>query len=495
MKQFFTLFLVLCTISLFANVKSEISWTASIIEDETAVITDGELVEALNFSSGLESADFNTTINGVTFTGAVSGEETNAFANPTFDYFSTTSLNVVPPAVDNYDIAVGLESYDVLMSKFLWDSDPDVITLSNLEVGGNYKVQLFVGDTRASQSGAYMLIDDTFGDSETTLFVEEIGLSILGEFTADATTVEFTISKVFGGNNQGISLNGYQLRKMASTESSGIKWSSSVIMDETAVLTEGKLVEALNFTSGLEASDFTSTVNGVTFEGAVSGEETNAFATPTFDYFSTTSLNVVPPAVDNYDAAVGLDVYDVLMSKFLWDNDVDVITLSNLVVGDEYAVQLLIADTRASQSGSYMVIDGDFGDEATTSFVEEIGLSIVGEFTADESTVEFSISKVKDGIEGGISLNAYQLRNLSESDENGILNFNQLNGTMKAYFVSEHLLKIESAAKSCSVYNMSGKLIENVDLENNSSINTSNYNPGLYLLKSSNYKAAKFIVE
>lgn len=191
-----------------------ITWTAQEIESESDIITDGTLIEAINFGGGDNPASYNTEVNGVSFTGKVNNLTTNTWLNPTTDHFASNSTRVVPSSVDIYDTNIGLSAFDVLLSNFIWDNDngPTTITISGLTIGDEYQIQLLAADTRESQANAYVKLDDAFGDLSTTPFTVSNGLSIVGEFTAIAESFSFTYSKVDPAGVKGINLNAYQLR-------------------------------------------------------------------------------------------------------------------------------------------------------------------------------------------------------------------------------------------------------------------------------------------
>jgi len=196
-----------------------ITWSATQLSEEADVITDGALLEAINFAGGTDAAVYNTTLNTVAFRGVVNNRTDNVWENPATAYFSANSVQVVPETVDIYDASIGLPEFDVLLSEFLWtNGTPTTVTLSNLKIGTTYKMQLFAADTRSSQGGSYIVLADSFGDANTTPYTESNGLSIVGEFTAVAESFSFDFSKVTSaGAVQGINLNAYQLRRTATT--------------------------------------------------------------------------------------------------------------------------------------------------------------------------------------------------------------------------------------------------------------------------------------
>ncbi|MEM9984499.1 MAG: Ig-like domain-containing protein [Bacteroidota bacterium] len=200
----------------------DVNWSAKQLSGVTDIITDGTLLEAINFGGGTGPSVYDETVNTVPFVGKVNDREDNVWQNPATDYFSANSVQVVPAAVDVYDPAIGLPEFDGLLSKFLWTNGaPTEVTFSNLTVGNKYKIQFLAGDTRASQAGAYIVLDESFGSADTTPFVGSAGLSIVGEFTAVAESFSFLFSKVNNGSVEGINLNAYQLREVSTTSVGG----------------------------------------------------------------------------------------------------------------------------------------------------------------------------------------------------------------------------------------------------------------------------------
>lgn len=214
------------------------------------VSTNGALLEALNFSGGSVADDYDVTINGVTFEGLVNGLDGDTRADsffpdgvfPTATYFSSDTTRVTASGDDNYLIEEGgLEAFDELLSRRLF-AGGNTATLSNLTIGRQYEVQLFIGGT-AGPSGVvdnrHIVIDDgtenAFGSIDTTNFGSEMGEDIdveggeaqpnpqgfvlTGLFTADAETQVFTISNYRVGSVPGAAfyLPAYQLRDVTTT--------------------------------------------------------------------------------------------------------------------------------------------------------------------------------------------------------------------------------------------------------------------------------------
>lgn len=291
---------------------------------------------------------------------------------------------------------------------------------------------------------------------------------------------------------------------------SGITWSSTALTAETDVITEGTLVEAATFASGLEASasDWTTTVNGVDFEAAMSGLEgdwsaSNTWENPSTDHLSTTSNRIVPTNVDQYrtDAAdasshfVGLAAFDKLLSRFLWStNALDTITLSGLEVGGSYKLQLFMGDTRENEADSYILInpnaaltDAEYGGADVTKYGNSNGLSMVGEFTATETSIKFALAKVKDGT-GGFNLNAFQLRKITAASLRSAVD----NGFSIYPNPTNSVLTISETVGHATIYSLNGTLVKTV--MNTNTVDVSELNAGMYILRSNN-KFVKFVKE
>ena len=205
-----------------------------------------------------------------------------------------------------------------------------------------------------------------------------------------------------------------------------ITWESvDLTSSVTEVSTSGTLLEALNFNGGTTASDYDTTINGVTFSGLVSGGGAGdaVWDNPSATYFSANSGHVVPTNLDKYTS--GLSVYDALLSGFIYDSTDtgDTVTLSSLTDGQEYLVQLFMANTDSGKVGVSMVVDKDESNEFTSPTYDSNsanGFVINGTFTADATTQTFSMNnKGTDGIQ----LNGYQLRAIPEPGTLGMLGF------------------------------------------------------------------------
>ena len=215
-----TFLAALSLLAVLSNVwAADIGWTATSLSGAGNVSTNGTGLEALNFSGGTNSVDYDTTINGVLFSGLVNGlNGNNNFANPSAIYFSSDSEKVTPTQNNNYDVPPGLAEYDDLLSRWLFGgvsgASGNNITLTGLDPGSAYEVQLFI----AGSDTSYIVVDDgtagAFGGSGTTT-IGDTGMVLTGIFTADVSSQSFSLTKYNSDGtlpNNPMHLNGYQLR-------------------------------------------------------------------------------------------------------------------------------------------------------------------------------------------------------------------------------------------------------------------------------------------
>ena len=196
----------------------------------TEVSTSGTLVQALNFGRGPNSSAFDTTINGVDFTGLVNGNTSNLWADPSSGNFSANTQNVG----GSYS---GLATYSTLLSTWLFSTDAarNTVTLSGLTSGQEYLVQLFMADSRTNQpqfATRFPVIDDGEANEFTGPVYGTnggVGFVINGTFTADGATQTFTINNYNPGDNPGdpatqlgFQLNAYQIRAVPEPATIGL---------------------------------------------------------------------------------------------------------------------------------------------------------------------------------------------------------------------------------------------------------------------------------
>ncbi len=177
---------------------AEITWIAEDLLQDTVnaseVLQVGGLVEAYNTGGGPE-----TTINGVTF--AVDADGIG------FDTGSAGSL----AGADMGIFTDLLDSHD-----YTGDGSGAVFTLSGLDAGVGYLLQVFIADNRGCCNGRVLFFGDNDGDGSndyTSEYATGDVYNIVGEFVADAETQDVQID-IVGIEGWG-HLNGYQLRAIS----------------------------------------------------------------------------------------------------------------------------------------------------------------------------------------------------------------------------------------------------------------------------------------
>lgn len=223
-----------------ASQGADIVWSiTSPLSSASDVSTNGQLLEALNFHGGANALDRAVTINGVAFEGFVSGQNGSTdFRLPKATYFSSDTTRVTASDDDDYLAPPGVSIFDPLLSGRLFGPDGNTATLSNLQVGRSYEVQLFFGGTEISNN-RHIVIDDgapgAFGSQQTTNFGDDTGsavgpfeappnpagFALTGQFTADQDTQSFTITNYIDLTppNSRFYLPAYQLRLLPTIQS------------------------------------------------------------------------------------------------------------------------------------------------------------------------------------------------------------------------------------------------------------------------------------
>ena len=178
---------------------SVISWSAPVpIADGNDVITDGDLVEAINMcGTGITDSP---TVNGVTFTpdGTKLPNDTNL-----------TTFCTSVPAPSSYDDLLSTSDYGISLASTVTvgiDNDGNGI----LEVGETYMIQMWYVDDRANQEARTMQFSGTSGLDLLSGLVND--MYVVGTFTADDDSQEIW---VVGGGTTQPHVNAYQIRKIA----------------------------------------------------------------------------------------------------------------------------------------------------------------------------------------------------------------------------------------------------------------------------------------
>ncbi len=181
---------------------SVINWgNATDSRQVSDILNIGQLVEAIN----LDPDDGSVSVNGVIFTNSADvlpDSAANGFLNGT----STGYLNL-NELLDSADVGTGPWGSGVT-------SLPITLANSLLDIGSEYRIQVFFTDVRPGHINRTMEFGDGAGGSTVTLgpgSSPSFGQFAVGSFVADATSQAITI-RHFNANLP--HLNAYQIRTL-----------------------------------------------------------------------------------------------------------------------------------------------------------------------------------------------------------------------------------------------------------------------------------------
>ncbi|RMD72622.1 MAG: hypothetical protein D6822_00990 [Cyanobacteria bacterium J149] len=168
---------------------ASITWKTggNFISNPSAIDTSGTIIEAINFGSNDQTVNAGG-IN-VTFQNSVGAGKTQ-FGNPplagTFVTLSSLSGSSAP--------------WDKVISQFVYDTDNTQLInnfLTGLTIGQQYQIELFAYDDRNTLGNNRNIVNQYFFDgngNNSPTFTLGTGTSIVGTFTADATTQDIGFS-------------------------------------------------------------------------------------------------------------------------------------------------------------------------------------------------------------------------------------------------------------------------------------------------------------
>jgi autotransporter-associated beta strand protein len=405
---------------------ADVNWSnAQPITSSTDVVNAGTPLLATAYSSTAGT----TVVNGVTFiasgglsttqngiTAALTGWDTNpsvgAFT-PTLGAGFTGTNTFTGADAANYKTILDSSAWNAA-----WDAQMTV-QVTGLTVGERYVVQFFAANS--SGGGNSAALNNTSGsdiNGQNMTVGNPVGTSVIGAFTADATTQSFTLR--YGWVN-GIYLNAFQLRQAPVP----VTWVNAQSISSSAdVYNAGTPVLATYYS----ATPGTKLVNGVTFV-AEPGYGTKTGANPL-----TTTQNGVTAAVWwgdirtlNYDQSTpaigsgftGANTFagaDAANYKTILDSCANnpnwwgavTVNLTGLTLGQRYVVQFFSANS--SGGGNSAALNNLSGADVNLQYLtvgNPVGTSVVGTFTATASRQNFTIQY---GWSNGSYLNAFQLR-------------------------------------------------------------------------------------
>ena len=193
------------------SIAAAITWgKATTISNDTDVVTAGSLAYAY------DEANSPTAVNGVPFGGgnSLSALGTNITLSGNFSW-STSAFGTGTGSP--WD---GLSSfYQTLLRGGVYaaNNSPMSVTLSNLNVGHAYLVQVWVNDNRALAGTRTETINSSGGNAVTLDYNSTganggVGQYIIGTFTADTVSQTLALTGVFPANGNSSQLNAIQVR-------------------------------------------------------------------------------------------------------------------------------------------------------------------------------------------------------------------------------------------------------------------------------------------
>ncbi len=349
--------------------KASITTIAIVLCMVMATATMGAAVTFSNTTlTGVGDVDTNGALNGAFSTGGagtylIGGSVYVPGGNPLGSGFAGAN-----PAN-----AIGNANFDGLLNTASFGTTS--LTLSGLNIGDSYRVQMFMTDNRACCGGRTVTVGDGGANSLAT---PAIGTpqSVIGNFTASATTQAIT----FTGSSTGY-LNGYQVRNL-SDASAPVTFTLGTITGAGDISTLGKLVDAQN-TGGGPAI----TVGGVNF--APGGNPLGS------GFAGANPGNLIGDA--NFDA---------LLNTSSFGNTP--ITFTGLTPGDLYEFQGFFTDNRSTSSGRTVAFADGLNDAISSAAIGTPQFVIGTFIAADTDQTLFFGGSADIGY-----LNAFQLRNLT----------------------------------------------------------------------------------
>lgn len=410
MKKWIVCLMTVLSVVLMADAAT-ISWNVEQIAatGTDQVSTEGTCLEAALMGNG---DDAGVTIGGVAFDKMYwTADFTGKF------YFKSASgqnlLNAAWLYDSSYQIGVN-PAYADLFDDYRYAGAVDTaLTLTNLVAGEEYQIQLFVADLRAfyGVSNRCVEIDGVLHDSDGLIGSQGDGSGtvLTGTFTADSASQSFTMNIYDfddSANVTGWTLSAYQIRRL----SADIVWNAAQVSTNgtSQISTNGTLLEAAYL--GKSSNGLTNkTVGGVTFQPGTSTAGVEALNYMKFP---------VSGAYDGFYSTGNPDMAAILAGG-KYGSLGDSLTLTNLVVGQQYEVQLFIADARYSHSYNtrnvglegHILADGVIGREGRLG----CGTVVTATFTASATSYDLDMTlwNAYYDTTAGFQLNAYQVRDVN----------------------------------------------------------------------------------
>ena len=391
---------------------AEIIWNASTnITGDSDVSTNGESRLALNTGNAV-----NVVVNGVSFTGITNAPVLSTTALPFSSTIDANAPNAFQRGALPNDPLVD-ELGDMLVSGFFGRDSLETTTFTNLVVGQDYEIQIFINDARSNRNRGNTTnlsngLDDTDPDFDILSTIVELNNSpvdeandppgpeegdfIIGTFTADSTSQSFSQTGTLDGNDSPgrIQINAIRLRAVGTIlpipSEDPNPWTGLAggdldlallnfsLNDPADPLTQGSLTD-VNNSNGIAVFGDEYMANGAGIPVATSTLIIPANAQPTATTFSFTNSSSVPYSIESSDN-LGI-VGSVACLEAEGDG-----TLSILGTHTYGGITSIGAD--------YTLL---LGDATTATNLSTVALAITGNATYDTSTGDLSFPGLVTG--------------------------------------------------------------------------------------------------
>ncbi|VGO18843.1 hypothetical protein [Pontiella sulfatireligans] len=234
-----------CVLGIGSVHAASINWTdgASFNGDDNQnnISLEGVLVKAANL--GGNEGNLDVLVDNGTSTETITFVDDNAL-------FPQSAFNVPTPDTSdaNWNKVITRADYK--------NSSPFPFSLTDLLVGQEYQVEFFVWDTRSSSSNRTFSIDDGVGIPSAT-HTQGDGVSVIGTFTASATTQTFQITQ----SANAPTMNAYVLRAVGGIDPQLLFTPSDTLDIELfypATLATGAVDVAFSYGDGINNVEITS---------------------------------------------------------------------------------------------------------------------------------------------------------------------------------------------------------------------------------------------
>jgi hypothetical protein len=381
---------------------ASITWGAGTsLSGDSDVLTNGSAAYAYDW------ANIGQVVNGVSFAG--SSSVTAGGVNVALSGFTIRNGTVFGSTISPFGALSTAYTNILVGAAYVNAATPVTVTLNNLSVSHLYAVQVWVNDSRGGSTGGRAETVTSSGGNTNTLLYDSTGVAggvgqfTVGIFLADATSQVFTLT-----GNASTQLNALQVRDVTGAwPGAPITWGAATTLSGDAdVLTAGTLAYAYDWANIGQA------VNGVSFAG-VSGITTGGTNIMLSGFASRVGNTFYSP--DTPFAALSSAYTNILIGAVYTNGATPAtVTLSNLMGGHSYEVQVWVGDPRGGATATRSeTITSTGGNTNTLLYNSTAAAGGVGQFTIGAFTANGPIQAFTLTGDASTQLNALQLRDVT----------------------------------------------------------------------------------